>query len=209
MVVYGKPSSIFGMPPARKEDREPHGCDCHRDHDPPHREPHARESHHPILTRLNVATLNTSPGFTLTIRRKSLFDVQNSIDPWGIFTLYTSDTCKLRPLAVVRRSRFGRSPSPKIPRRSVRRTTLDPARACRDPEGRGGPPRKTAPLHIGDGCFFSRPTDRGSGFLPIKPDRHSHHGKAWPSGHASEPSDPWGGSTHPGSGSTCQGEDNP
>jgi len=31
----------------------------------------------------------------------------------------------------------------------------------------GRPSRKTAPLHIGDGCFFSRPTDRGSGFLPI------------------------------------------
>jgi hypothetical protein len=36
----------------------------------------------------------TSPGFTPTIRRKSLFDTQTSIDPWGIFTLYTSDICK-------------------------------------------------------------------------------------------------------------------
>jgi hypothetical protein len=46
-------------------------------------------------------------------------------------------------------------------------------------------------------------------FPTDQPGCHSHHGKAWPSGHASEPSDPWGGSTHPGSGSTCQGEENP
>ena len=91
-----------------------------------------------LFTRM--ANLIFWPGFTLTIRRKSLFDVQNSIDPSGIFTLYTSDTCKVPPLAVVRRSLFGRSPSPKIPRRTLGHTTLDPARACRDTEKRGGPP---------------------------------------------------------------------
>ena len=82
----------------------------------------------------------SNPGATLTIRRKSLFDVHNSIDPSGIFTVYTSDTCKVHTLPVVRRSWFGRSPFPKIPRRTLGRTTLDLARACRDAEGRGGPP---------------------------------------------------------------------
>ena len=46
-------------------------------------------------TPIGLKTVISSPGFTLTIRRKSLFDVQNSIDPSGIFTLYTSDTCKV------------------------------------------------------------------------------------------------------------------
>src|SRR5262245_33214491 len=46
MIVRVKPPSIFGMPLARKADREPHRYDCHRDHDPPHREPHAGKSHH-------------------------------------------------------------------------------------------------------------------------------------------------------------------
>ena len=92
-----------------------------------------------------MASFNSSPGFTMTIRRKSLFDVQNSIDPSGIFTLYTSDTCNVPPLAVNRRSLFGRSPSPKIPRRTLGRTIADPARACRwDRMGRRPDPDRLA-----------------------------------------------------------------
>ena len=92
-----------------------------------------------------MASFDSSPGFTMTIRRKSLFDVQNSIDPSGIFTLYTSDTCNVPPLAVNRRSLFGRSPSPKIPRRTLGRTIADPARACRwDRMGRRPDPDRLA-----------------------------------------------------------------
>jgi hypothetical protein len=33
---------------------------------------------------IEAPNLNSSQGFTLIIRRKSLFNVQNSIDPWGV-----------------------------------------------------------------------------------------------------------------------------
>ena len=42
-----------------------------------------------------MSILNSIPGFKLTIRRKSLFDAQNSTDPSAIFTLCTSDTCNV------------------------------------------------------------------------------------------------------------------
>jgi hypothetical protein len=98
------------------------------------------QSHSIRHSTTKCATIIDLRALTRTIRRNSRFDGQNSIDPWGPFTLYTSGTCKPSPSAVVRRSQFGRWPSPKIPRRTPGRTTFDPARACRAPEGRGGPP---------------------------------------------------------------------
>jgi hypothetical protein len=56
-----------------------------------------------------------------------------------------------------------------LPSRVVRRTTLDLPKSMSRARTEGRSSRKTAPRHIGDGCFFSRLTDRRSGFLPINP----------------------------------------
>ena len=100
----------------------------------------------------------------MTIRHNSLFDAQNSIDPWAIFTLYTSDTCKSPPLAIVRRSQSGDSHPQRYRAALLVALPLTPHEAVATPRERRSS-GKTAPLHSGDGCSFCRPIARDSGFL--------------------------------------------
>ena len=73
----------------------------HRTEAPPFNRSFSREQEGLEKKKRNVVSVAkkqmiSSPGMTLTLfRSKSLFYVQNSIDPSAIFTLYTSGTCKV------------------------------------------------------------------------------------------------------------------
>ena len=141
--------------------------------------------------RIGLMSEGVSTHFNWT-PYKSLFEVRNSIDPLGIFTLYTSDTCKLAPSGSCQAFTVRGIAIARVPHRILGRTTLVRARKMAtlcaawtwphswphyprpctslSPNPRGeAVPRKTAPRHTGDGCSFCRPMARDSGFLLIMP----------------------------------------
>jgi hypothetical protein len=65
----------------------------HRDHQPPHREPHAGQSRGRGL----LASLVANPAFTPGMRRKSLFHAPGFVDMKGILTLYNFYACQIGP----------------------------------------------------------------------------------------------------------------
>jgi hypothetical protein len=123
---------VISRPLAKREltpEKDRSGCDQEdagdrdRDHPPPRRHP---GQSHGLGLSYEVARANTKRPFTPAVRRNSLNDVPDFVNALGISTLYTSGICNsaIWWLTDIRDSVAHQLP--KIPRRDVRRTGVQP-----------------------------------------------------------------------------------